>query len=100
MRLNVSLQENGSTFPNVSFQENGDTFPNVMRDVQVINGDPSGDYAPIDSPAFTGTPTAPTPLVDSSNDQLATTSFVMRAINNAHMGYGNIVIFSVAEVTS
>lgn len=100
MRLNVSLQENGSTFPNVSFQENGDTFPNVMRDVQVIHGQPSGDYAPIDSPAFTGTPTAPTPELNAVNNQLANTEFVALAIALAHSGYGNIVTFSVTEVTS
>jgi hypothetical protein len=33
--------------------------------------------APIDSPALTGTPTAPTAPVGTSNTQLATTAFVV-----------------------
>lgn len=33
--------------------------------------------APIDSPIFTGTPEAPTALVDTNTDQISTTSFVI-----------------------
>lgn len=48
----------------------------------VINGTGTGleasavQYAPIASPAFTGTPTAPTAAPGTSNTQLATTAFV------------------------
>jgi hypothetical protein len=38
------------------------------------------DYAPINSPAFTGVPTAPTAAPGSSTGQLATTAFVHAAI--------------------
>jgi hypothetical protein len=44
-----------------------------------------GDYAPIDSPEFTGIPTAPTPEPGSDNDQIATTAFVNEAISS--IGY-------------
>lgn len=42
--------------------------------------------ADINSPAFTGTPTAPTPTAGDSSDKIATTAFVMSAI------YGSILI--------
>lgn len=38
--------------------------------------------APIDSPIFTGSPTAPTPGVTSNTQRLATTEFVWRVMNN------------------
>ena len=38
--------------------------------------------APLASPAFTGTPTAPTPGVSVNNTQIATTAFVQALINN------------------
>lgn len=41
--------------------------------------DPLGTYAPLDSPAFTGTPTAPTASVGDNSEQLATTAFVAAA---------------------
>lgn len=34
------------------------------------------NFAPIQSPAFTGAPTAPTPTLDNDSEQLATTAFV------------------------
>ena len=44
--------------------------------------------APLDSPAFTGTPTAPTAAVDTSTTQLATTSFVLNPLTwSAASGY-------------
>lgn len=36
--------------------------------------------APLNSPALTGTPTAPTPLASSNDTQIATTSFVKNAV--------------------
>ena len=38
--------------------------------------------APIDSPTFTGTPTAPTASSETNNTQLATTEFVQTLVNN------------------
>ena len=43
---------------------------------QVIAIAGPGTYARIDSPAFTGTPTAPTPSTGDNSTQLATTAFV------------------------
>ena len=39
--------------------------------------------APLDSPAFTGTPTAPPPARNSNNNQIATTAFVSSAATGA-----------------
>jgi hypothetical protein len=43
----------------------------------------AGNYAPLASPAFTGTPTAPTATAGTSTTQLATTAFATSAINTA-----------------
>ena len=40
----------------------------------------SGAFAPLASPAFTGTPTAPTPNPGDNSTAIATTSFVTAAI--------------------
>ena len=49
------------------------TFENIV--VLEIQSSVSG-YAPINSPTFTGTPTAPTPLINDNSNKLATTAFV------------------------
>ena len=41
-----------------------------------------GAKAPLANPAFTGTPTAPTPAGNTNNTQLATTAFVQALINS------------------
>lgn len=38
-------------------------------------------YAPINSPTFTGTPTAPTPSEDTNTNQIATTAFVQALLS-------------------
>ncbi|OKW39765.1 phage tail protein [Escherichia coli] len=42
--------------------------------------DPHSQYAPKESPAFTGTPKAPTPAAGNNTTQLATTAFVQAAL--------------------
>ncbi|WP_052498671.1 hypothetical protein, partial [Citrobacter rodentium] len=43
--------------------------------------DPHTQYAPKESPTFTGTPTAPTPASSDNSKKLATTEFVARIIS-------------------
>ena len=38
-------------------------------------------FAPLSSPAFTGTPTAPTAVVGTDTDQIATTAYVLEAVS-------------------
>ena len=49
-----------------------------------------GDLAPLDSPALTGTPTAPTATAGTNTTQIATTAFVSAAVVSAG-GLSNIV---------
>ena len=58
---------------------------------QIIPIAGSGAFAPLNSPAFTGTPTAPTATTGTNTTQVATTEFVQTAIS----GFG-----SVTEVTA
>ena len=53
---------------------------NWLKDQVVTNNQDRTGYAPKASPAFTGTPTAPTAAAGTSNAQIATTAFVKTAI--------------------
>ncbi|HGD7833908.1 TPA: phage tail protein, partial [Escherichia coli] len=46
----------------------------------IAAADPHAQYAPKASPAFTGTPTAPTPANGDNSKKLATTEFVAKAL--------------------
>lgn len=48
--------------------------------------DLANNKAPKASPAFTGTPTAPTATAETNNTQIATTAFVKRAVDTAVAG--------------
>ncbi|WP_226068237.1 phage tail protein [Dickeya zeae] len=48
----------------------------------IANANPHKQYAPIESPEFTGNPTAPTPPLFDADSSLATTAFVQRALGN------------------
>ena len=59
-------------------------------------------YAPLNSPAFTGVPTAPTPNAGTSTTQIATTEFVSNAIRdlvNAMLFKGTIGTNGTAGTT-
>lgn len=49
----------------------------------------TGSFAPLASPAFSGTPTAPTPAAGTNTTQIATTAFVTAAI----AALGNAMVF-------
>lgn len=62
-------------------------------------------YAPLDSPNFTGIPTAPTPAPGANTGQLATTAFVHAAIVAATTGVASFntrtgaVVLTTADIT-
>jgi|688.fasta_scaffold04581_25 hypothetical protein len=60
----------------VSFNGNPWFSPTNGGGVQLATTTTLLTYAPINSPSFTGTPTAPTPTAGDSSTHLATTSFV------------------------
>ncbi|WJY13246.1 phage tail protein [Pectobacteriaceae bacterium CE90] len=59
---------------------------NVLSE-HVAAANPHKQYAPINSPALTGTPTAPTAVLGTNTTQLATTAFVQSELNNALTGF-------------
>lgn len=57
--------------------------------------DKTGTVATLDSPAFTGTPTAPTPATSDSSDRIATTALVDAKLT-ASGGGGTTYEFALA----
>lgn len=51
-------------------------------DADLLDGQHGSYYAPLASPSFSGTPTAPTASQATNNTQIATTSYVRTAISN------------------
>ena len=74
-----------------------DKDKNIYEFTQTV---PEG-YATIESPAFTGTPTAPTAVDGTNNTQIATTAFVMNAFSaNDAMLFKGTIGSSGATVTA
>lgn len=64
-----------------------DSLSTVKEDIveTILSSSGSGNspaYAPLASPAFTGTPTAPTAAYGTNNTQIATTAFVQEAMHS------------------
>lgn len=55
-------------------------YAKVNSVVDVVNTDVEGFIAPIESPAFSGTPTAPTPPPGDDTTKIATTEFVQELV--------------------
>ena len=70
---------------------------------ELVNGEPNGlkpqinKKAPIDSPALTGTPTAPTPAEGDNSTKLATTEFVQNVVNKL-LSFADSDLDTFAEV--
>lgn len=58
-------------------------------DADLLDGKHASTFAPIASPALTGTPTAPTPTTGTNTDQIATTKFVQSSLSAG--GYGDML---------
>lgn len=56
--------------------------PSSGIDADLLDGQHGSYYAPIDSPALTGTPTAPTAAATTNTTQIATTAFVRTEVAN------------------
>ncbi len=79
----------------------GDT--SVARATSDANGNAiTSTYAPIASPALTGSPTAPTASAGTSTTQIATTAFVSEAVAAAQMGAATFkgVVNSSSDISS
>lgn len=58
------------------------TTSDITNFTSGVNSLVSGVYAPLNSPGFNGTPTAPTAASGTNTTQISTTAFVNTAINN------------------
>lgn len=67
--------------------------PFITPGTGFTGGGGSGSYAPLASPAFTGSPTAPTATQFNSSTLLATTAYVMRAIG----GYAGVQQYNTSQ---
>jgi len=56
---------------------------NITGDANTLDGKNSTYFAPTESPALTGTPTAPTAAAGTNNSQIASTAFVQTALTSA-----------------
>ncbi len=71
----LNVQITGSA---LSVTATGITFPDASTQTVAFPG--FTGYAPLESPAFTGTPTAPTATLGDDSTQIATTAFVQDAV--------------------
>lgn len=56
---------------------------NITGDANTLDGKDSSYFAPTESPALTGVPTAPTATAGTNNSQIASTAFVQTALTSA-----------------
>lgn len=59
----------------------------LVRDTTQADGWKWGDGAPLVSPAFTGTPTAPTAAAGTNTTQVSTTAFVQAALSSGQITF-------------
>lgn len=76
--INTISGDNGTTAITRIYASND----NYIRTYSPANFRTAAGIAAIDSPAFTGTPTAPTATAGTNTTQIATTAFVQTAVNN------------------
>jgi hypothetical protein len=71
----------------------GETLPTTLAGYGITDGitaaTAAGTYAPLASPAFTGTPTAPTAAGGTNSTQIATTAFVQSALSGEGVAISN-----------
>lgn len=91
--LGGNVSTNGSAFPGQLAQWL-DSFNLVGIDSGLLG------YAPINSPQFTGTPTAPTPTVADSSIKIATTAFVKNNLANFQPLDGDLTAISALGGTN
>ena len=83
----------GTGKTNAEYAYNGTTWVELGTEVDL-----SG-YAPLASPAFTGTPTAPTATKGTDSTQIATTAFVKTELGD-YVPASDLVAITASEVTA
>ncbi|GMO16325.1 MAG: hypothetical protein Ta2A_25990 [Treponemataceae bacterium] len=81
--FSVAGKVSGASIPlgkDLTLPQSKTTKDKILSDSDLYNA--LGKFAPTDSPAFTGTPTAPTASANTNNTQIATTAFVQGNTEN------------------
>lgn len=71
----------GNFTPSTKLDTSAFTFANLGSKPTTLSGYGITDAAPLNSPAFTGTPTAPTQTAGNNTTRVATTAFVTAAVS-------------------
>lgn len=79
----LSVTTKGGTTKGVAIQYAGSCYTASRATSDGNDKNISDTYAPLASPALTGTPTAPTATAGTNTTQIATTAFVTTAVSNA-----------------
>lgn len=73
---------NSITYKGSTIWHSGNDGASSGLDADLLDGQQGSFYAPLASPAFTGTPSAPTAATGTNTTQIATTAYVRSEINN------------------
>lgn len=74
-------------FGELAFSQASNTLFVGKADHTVVPIGGLGNFAPLASPALTGSPTTPTPVTATSNGQIASTAFVYAVVDGAAINY-------------
>lgn len=96
--MRISSQTNGSLVITADGTVPTIDIPVNLLILCVSGSTGGGSNVSLDSPAFTGIPTAPTAEVGTNTDQIATTAFVQAAINSADTTTVELVLYANAWV--
>ena len=80
----ISITTNANNITSLTTSVNANTASITSNTADILL------KAPINSPIFTGTPTAPTPATSDNSTQLATTAYVKSSITAANAGLSSI----------
>lgn len=89
-QVNVKPDWNASSGSSAEILNKPSNLSDFTNDEGFVTSTDLDDYAPLASPALTGTPTTPTPTSGADNNQIANTEFVNDAIANAISGITGI----------
>lgn len=93
----------GNYISETADSDSDEDIPSTDDIEKILNGEPNGlkpqinKKAPIDSPALTGTPTAPTPAEGDNSTKLATTEFLQNVVNKL-LSFADSDLNTFAEV--
>ena len=95
LRANITAANNAIALSTSNWQSNVASQQTALNSLTAT----VATLATVDSPSFTGTPTAPTPVSSDNSNLIATTSFVRSQINNGIGSLGTMSVQNSGSVT-